>query len=43
LSWMPKKKNIASSDSPRNGCARRIGRERLINREGVSWVGKQLR
>ena len=27
LSWMPKKKNIASSDSRRNGCGRRIGRE----------------
>src|SRR5438874_2808793 len=33
LSWMAKKKNIASSDSRRNGCGRRIGRERLINRE----------
>ena len=43
LSWMSKKKNIASSDSPRNGCGRRIGRARLINREGVSWVGKQPR
>jgi hypothetical protein len=43
LSRMPKKKNIALSDSPRNGCARQIGRERLINREGVSWVGKQPR
>jgi hypothetical protein len=43
LSWVPKKKNIASSDSPRNGCARRIVRKRLINREGVSWVGKQPR